>query len=137
MSSISKGWLVSKSNVLCGYWKTESRKDNLRRHIDNVHGKDLEIKFTIIEPKRNIISFFKKQDENSIETNNNKVGQKEDAETHCVDQIEQIDNSVKKNLAEKRKHDDDDIEEPKPKQSKIQNDYFHKKMVEFEEKICK
>ena len=85
MSSTSKGWLASKRNVLCGYCKTESRKDNLRRHIDNVHGKELETKFIIIEPKRGIINFLKKQDEDSIPTNNNIVNQKGDAETHYVD----------------------------------------------------
>ena len=140
MSSSSKGWLASKRKVLCGYCKTESRKDNLRRHIDNVHGKELETKFTIIEPERGIINFLKKQDEDSIETNNNIVNQQEGAETHYVDQIEQIDDSVEENLAEKRKQEssaDDDMEGPEPKQSKIEADYLHKKMVEFEEKICK
>ena len=68
------------------------------------------------------------------------MNQQEGAETHYVDQIEQIDDSVEENLAEKRKQEssaDDDMEGPEPKQSKIEADYLHKKMVEFEVKPVK
>ena len=49
--STSKGWLGTKRKVTCGYCGTESRLDNLRRHINTIHGKDVDMKFNAIEPK--------------------------------------------------------------------------------------
>ena len=75
----SKGWLGSKRRVLCGYCNTESRFDNLKRHT-LVHGKDLPLKFTPIENKKSVKSFFVSK---SQATNNN---QKElDSETQNDD----------------------------------------------------
>ena len=53
-----KGWLGTKRKVTCGYCGTESRLDNLRRHINTIHGKDVEMKFNAIEPKESVKSFF-------------------------------------------------------------------------------
>ena len=76
----SKGWLGSKRRVLCGYCKVVSRYDNLRRHINSVHGKEMQLKFTIIEPKDNVVTLFKKKDETSS-NNNNKVDHESDSMT--------------------------------------------------------
>ena len=64
---------------MCGYCNTESRFDNLKRHT-LVHGKDLPLKFTPIENKESVKSFFVSK---SQATNNN---QKElDSETQNDD----------------------------------------------------
>ena len=56
--STSKGWLGTKIKVTCGYCGTESRLDNLRRHINTIHGKDVDMKFNAIEPKESVKAFF-------------------------------------------------------------------------------
>ena len=59
MSSTSKGWLGSKRRVICSYCGKESRYDNLSRHTISVHGQKTPVKYSVIEPKDNVISLFK------------------------------------------------------------------------------
>ena len=59
MSSTSKGWLGSKRRVICSHCGKESRLDNLPRHTAKVHGDNAPVKYSVIEPKDNVISFFK------------------------------------------------------------------------------
>ena len=66
-----KGWLGSRRRVICGYCSLESRYDNLRRHISNVHGKDLPIKYKVIKVKDSIKHFLINKPGDD-EDNNNK-----------------------------------------------------------------
>ena len=59
MSSTSKGWLGSKRRVICSYCGKESRYDNLSRHTISVHGKNTQVKYSVIEPKENVLTLFK------------------------------------------------------------------------------
>ena len=72
MSGPSKGWLGSKKIVLCAHCGKESRYDNLSRHTSTKHGKNVPVKFTVIEPKTNVLNFLKTQ-EKEITDNNNTV----------------------------------------------------------------
>ena len=72
MSGPSKGWLGSKRIVLCAHCGKKSRYDNLSRHTSTKHGKNVPVKFTVIEPKENVLTFLKTQ-EKDITDNNNKV----------------------------------------------------------------
>ena len=166
MSSTAKGWLGSRRKVLCGYCNTESRYDNLRRHTTNIHGKEFEIKFTVIEPKQSILSFLQRHDDVGSKNNNDPPegekdlvdvdveeelvdheppGDKTENETDLVlqseneDGIEIFDDSAVPEGSVKRKceiSNDDDIT-PAPKVNRIEDEYLDKKLGEFGEKLFK
>ena len=96
MSTTPKGWLGSKRRVLCGYCGTESRHDNLRRHTDSRHGKDTEVKFSVIEPKESILSLIHKQKTSSGNNNDQPGGDKDLVEQNVNDNVdpESFDTSV-------------------------------------------
>ena len=142
----NKGWLGSKRKVSCGYCGTESRYDNLRRHINNVHGKDVDMKFNIIEPKESVKAFFMKNTEESVDNKKYEDMVPEysmkDVETEESCEIEDIrdcdnDNLNTKKSLLKRKVEDSDNEDKTPaaKISHIDIDHFDRKQDEFEDKF--
>ena len=71
-----KGWLGSKRRVLCGYCSLESRYDNLKRHIQSVHGNNMQFKYKVIEVTESVKNFLVKK----VEDNNNEEIVKVDEE---------------------------------------------------------
>ena len=166
MSGKSKGWLGTKRRVLCGYCGSESRYDNLRRHINTAHGKEFQFKYSVIEPKQNVLSLLKKKEE--IPDNNNEQPEDESdivkriasesaasSEQYNID-IPFVDTSVEvaaddvgtsdgdQVRTEKRKIDEsDDVGEysgshvPATKVVKVDGTSFEQRLAMFEETILK
>ena len=144
--STSKGWLGTKRKVTCGYCGTESRLDNLRRHINTIHGKDVDMKFNAIEPKESVKACFLKKKEESDDHQKYEdmvpeysmvdVETEESCEIGDVRDCDDDNLNTNKSLL-KRKVEDSDNEDKTPaaKISHIDIDHFDRKLNEFGDKL--